>query len=65
MEDPALLLRLVVLVLTYICPISLVTCEMSAMPQELVADEVDVRIVGGEVTNIKNYPFIVRATRPS
>lgn len=62
-----LLLAVVVVLIPYICPISPVTgVEMTATPWESAADEAAaaaVRIVGGEITSIKNYPFIVCVRR--
>lgn len=59
-----MLLAVVVVLIPYICPISLVTgVETTATPWESTADEAAVRIVGGEITSIKNYPFIVCVRR--
>lgn len=66
-----MLLAVVVALIPYICPISPVTGVETATtpPWEPAVDEAvpTVRIVGGEITNIKKYPFIVcvRRAHPS
>ncbi|KAL0125731.1 hypothetical protein PUN28_004650 [Cardiocondyla obscurior] len=57
-------LAVALVLVSYICPISLVTgVKMTATPREPAADEAGVRIVGGEITSIENYPFIVSVQR--
>jgi len=59
-----ILFAVVVALIPYIYPISPVTgVETTAMPWESATDEAAVRIVGGEITSIKNYPFIVCVQR--
>ncbi|XP_011062234.1 PREDICTED: trypsin eta [Acromyrmex echinatior] len=54
----------VLVLIPYLCPISLVTgVETTATPWESAVDKPVVRIVGGEITNIKNYPFSVCVRR--
>lgn len=66
-----MLLAVVVALIPYICPISPVTGIETATtpPWEPAVDEAvpAVRIVGGEITSIKKYPFIVcvRRAHPS
>ncbi|KAG5325724.1 TRY1 protein, partial [Pseudoatta argentina] len=54
----------VLVLIPYLCPISLVTgVETTATPWESAVDKPVVRIVGGEITNIKNYLFSVCVRR--
>ncbi|KAG5346694.1 TRY3 protein, partial [Acromyrmex charruanus] len=60
----AMIFFAVLVLIPYLCPISLVTgVETTATPWESAVDKPVVRIVGGEITNIKNYPFSVSVQR--
>ncbi|KYN34976.1 Tryptase-2 [Trachymyrmex septentrionalis] len=59
-----MILFAVLVLIPYLHPISLVTgVETTTTPLESTVDKPAVRIVGGEITNIKNYPFSVSVQR--
>ncbi|KYN03676.1 Cationic trypsin [Cyphomyrmex costatus] len=59
-----MILFAVLVLIPYFCPISLVTgVETITTSWESATNKPAVRIVGGEITSIKNYPFIVSVQR--